>query len=126
MYACSEGKCDGLNYSDGKPVGYSLGICVVFNKCNLLTDVGCAGTQSCVNTKDGKTCIGAGTQTEGQSCAAAGCVKGTTCVGNPPVCLAKCNTAGGAPTCTGAKKCATVTSGAGGAPLPDNLGVCAP
>jgi len=124
-YKCAAGKCDALQYSDGKPVGYNLGTCVIYNQCNLLTDVGCATSQACVNLKDGKACISAGVKKVGEGCTYLDeCVKGTMCIGNPSMCMPKCNSKGGTPSCSSGKQCLVVTSGAANTPLPDDLGVC--
>ena len=124
-FACAQGKCDTLQYSDGKPVGFNLGTCVVYGKCNPVTNVGCASNQNCDLVKEGTVCIPHGSKTQGQGCnSLSECSKGFMCIGNPMICMQKCSTAGGGSGCPGGKQCVMVTSGDNATPAPNNLGVC--
>ncbi|MCO4760464.1 MAG: hypothetical protein KC502_03125 [Myxococcales bacterium] len=123
-YKCANGTCSALQYSDGKPVGYSLGTCTVYNNCNATTEVGCASSEVCALVTAGKTCLPAGTKTVGQGCTTANdCIKGAMCIGNPAICALKCSTKGGSPSCPSGKKCIVVTDNSNKA-APDNLGIC--
>lgn len=120
---CSSGKCNEVNWGDGKPIGWNLGACFEATSCNLVTDVGCQADQSCDFLQDGKTCFATGSKTVGAGCTNLDeCVKGTMCIGNPAQCLQKCNTA--APSCPSGKSCLKVTIDNNGTAAPDNLGVC--
>ncbi|HAN32205.1 MAG TPA: hypothetical protein DCQ06_11455 [Myxococcales bacterium] len=124
-FNCSEGTCDALQYSDGKPVGFNLGTCVVFGKCNATTNVGCAVNQNCDVSDKGTFCISHGTKTNGMACTSLNeCAKGFMCIGNPMVCMKKCATTGGTPSCPGGTSCSMVTIDNNNTPAPNNLGVC--
>lgn len=120
---CPSGVCNAINWADGKPVGYNLGICFEQTNCNLVTDIGCQANQSCDFVKDGKACFATGAKTAGQGCTSLDeCVKGTMCIGNPAMCLQKCNTV--QKNCPSGKTCLQVTIDEKKTPAPDNLGVC--
>ena len=123
QFTCPSGKCNEVNWGDGKPIGWNMGACFEVTNCNLVTDAGCQPDQSCDFLQDGKTCFATGTKTIGAGCTNLDeCQKGSMCIGNPSQCLQKCNTA--SPACPSGKTCLKVTIDNNGTAAPDNLGVC--
>ena len=119
--------CDKLVFSDGKDVGWSLGICFKVDNCNVTTEAGCAAAEMCVLSANGKICVKAGLGKPGASCKYLNdCAKGLICINNPGVCKLKCHMKGGSPKCA-AGACSLVTIQPEGKPkqsAPDDLGVC--
>jgi hypothetical protein len=124
----SPAKCLEITYSDGKPLGVNLGVCVGGDTCNVLTNVGCASSLMCGLAGAGKACVTAGTQGDNLPCDKQTCDGEHICVsdgaGSPQLCKRKCNTKGGAPACPASGKCGVVTTGDPPKSAPDSLGAC--
>lgn len=131
---CCTGSCEGQTAQNGgatfcdiqkilDPDLHWAPVCMPIKSCKLLVPGDCGAHETCaVVTEKGVTgCVVQGSATEGESCDAAHCAVGLTCLGNPGDrrCYTLCRTEDPITDCKPTQSCTT-----GSVFQDNNIGVC--